>query len=135
MKSWTPLVLLAALAFGGWKLWEWVRVDHAKKTAETRVAETLKALSGGDGQQALCLWAVGLGACDEVTQRRYTDEFDRWLRDTGIGEKPREFRVNGTEIERSGQAIAAFVLVTVDGRSYRLRVRGDEPLAIGGSSR
>lgn len=114
----------------------------AAAAAEQRVETVLAGMQqDGDGtgaviQQALCTWYNGQRfIADRDEAEAAMDGFDRWTRQQGLyGRKISSYEIAGSELVEGADPETAVVSVTIEGKSYRIRVPAGKAMSWEGRS-
>jgi len=124
MKNVVLILVLAAIAIGGWYAWKQYQAKAPLDDARGRVKSMLDAKAGGDNQTALCMWAAGKVnlSMDEISA--HTDRFDDFVRRAGL-ESPGGYQITDAKLEGSE---AVVVTVKLGGTTLRLRVLPRTPI-------
>jgi hypothetical protein len=122
----SALALLLPLSFALGAC-EQITSHEAGREAKARVTAVFKGIQAGDTskerQDATFQWYDGsLISTDPQTYEEAVDEFDSWLRESGLGDGIGTYEVLDAELEQGSQPPVAIVYGTVDGRDFSMRV-------------
>jgi hypothetical protein len=121
-------VVLAALAYGGFKGYEAIRREMALRAARARVTFCLEAGARGDNQASLAQWAEGKVAVDADAAWTYSKGYDAFCRRVGL-RTGATWDVGDVELHDDGTAT---VTVQVDGGRHELLVDPEAPIEVAG---
>jgi len=139
------LVLLALAGAAYYFLWPRIKEQVSPSPGKTLVTEAraranavLLGMQGKSDQKlgppdqyALSQWAAGKIVLDRDSMEHYATPWDDFRRSRDLYRTIQTYEITDVRYDDSGDAPAAVVEFTVDGRPYRWIVRKGEPIAWG----
>ena len=83
--------------------------------------------SGGDIQEAICVWYNGsrILPLDHLNAR---DRFDDWRREMDLHRKIGSWEITAMDAVAGSEPPAMIVSIDIDGKPYRMHVTADQPI-------
>jgi hypothetical protein len=128
MKRFAVAVLVCCLFLPACSWFEW-------RDARTRVEAMMESWrtggtgSGGDMQEAVCMWYQGTRfMLDDIKLAKVRDEFDNWRHQKSLYKRIDTWEISSMAREKDSDPPALILTVDIDGKTYGMRVVDREPI-------